>query len=121
MTVRHQLPQFSIVPLWVVEEASARALKLYCILGAKYSTYEKDDFLYAGAHPSQTTLAKDLDCSVSSIQRAIEELIEIGALMIRERFNPDGGQSSNDYIVIVVKDVPSVKKWQKSGAPSLGG
>jgi len=68
-----------------------------------------------GSIASRRTLASDLDCSISTVERAIKELIDIGAMEVEERFEDqdDGSnrQTSNSYTLIVASPVktPRVK------------
>lgn len=82
---------FTIVPEWLLaSEVSDRAVRLYAVLGRHADTEGK-------SFPSRRTLAKQLRCSVSSLDRAVEELGELGAVDISERFTRNGDQTSNLY------------------------
>ena len=49
------------------------------------------------AFPSRNRLSKDLNLSTSTIDRAIVELKNIEAVIVKGRIRPDGGRSSNIY------------------------
>lgn len=49
------------------------------------------------AFPSRNRLSQDLNLSTSTIDRAITELKEIEAVIVKGRIRPDGGRSSNIY------------------------
>jgi hypothetical protein len=74
--------RFSITPEWVLYETiSDKAVRLYCVLArfADNNTHQ--------AFPSRETLAAKMHCSVKSIDRAAQELIEIGAVSKKQRHN----------------------------------
>ena len=53
------------------------------------------------AFPSHKTLAVKTNMSVSSVRRHIDELVNVGALLVRKRYKPEGaGQTSNLYTVV---------------------
>lgn len=86
---------FSVVPTWLVlSDVSDRALRLYAVLAH-----------YAGAKgaawPARSTLARDLRCSVSSIERALRELTALGAVSITQRRDAAGDLTSSLYTVHV--------------------
>jgi hypothetical protein len=81
--------RFSIVPEWLVfSGVSDRALRLYAIL-ARYA--DNDSFQ---AFPSRGLLAKRCNCSLKSVDRAVEELIEFGAIVKKRRIKDNHYQSS---------------------------
>lgn len=85
--------RFSIVPEWVLHSSiSDRALRLYAVL----ARYADNDTLQA--FPSRTLLAKRANCSVKSIDRAIDELLQVGAIEKQRRVK-DGHYQSSLYTV----------------------
>jgi len=85
--------RFSIVPESVLDaEISDRAVRIYAIL-ARYADSETGK-----CFPSRETLAKRARCHWRSIDRAIQELIEIGAIEKHHRKDGDSYQS-NLYVV----------------------
>lgn len=86
----HATP-YAIVPEWVLDaDVSDRAVRLFAIL-ARYADAD------GRAFPGRPKLAKRLRCSSSSIDRAVEELAAIAAVVTTARFRDDGSRSSNDY------------------------
>lgn len=82
-----------MVPEWVLlSDISHSALRLYAVLGlhADYGT-GKTQIL-------RRTLAKKMDCSVDTVDRAVKELLEIGALLTSESFL-ESKQEPNIYTV----------------------
>jgi hypothetical protein len=85
--------RFSIVPQWLLEaETSDRAIRVYALI-AGYADSET-----LTAFPSRETLAKRAGCHVKTIDRAIAELVQIGALTKQQRKNGDE-YSSNLYTI----------------------
>lgn len=74
--------RFSIIPEWITyAEISDKAIRLYSVL-ARYADNQTHE-----AFPSRDTLAAHMHCSAKSVDRATEELINIGAITKRQRHN----------------------------------
>jgi hypothetical protein len=85
--------KFSIVPEWLIDSrCSDKALRLYVVL-ARYA--DNEDMT---AYPGRGTLAKRMGCHRSSVDRAVEELIELGAITKRQRV-ADGKYQSSLYTI----------------------
>lgn len=83
--------RFAQIPEWVLDAAiSDRAVRAYCVL-ARYANSD------SRAHPGRRKMADRMDCSTDSLDRALKELVSIGALEIRPRFRENGDRTSNDY------------------------
>lgn len=81
--------RFSIIPEWVLDaKISDRAIRVYSIL-ARYADNET-----LQAFPSRETLAKRANCHWRSIDRAIEELVTLGAITKQHRRNGESYQSN---------------------------
>jgi len=81
--------RFSIIPEWVMDaDISDRAVRIYSIL----ARYADNDTLQA--FPSRDTLAKRAHCHWRSVDRAIDELITIGAVKKQHRKHGDAYQSN---------------------------
>lgn len=84
---------FAIIPEWVLlAEISSNAVRLYGILNR---------FANSRGHawPSRKTIADQMRCSTATVDRAREELVDIGALTVMARTNDAGDPTSNLYIV----------------------
>ena len=95
--LRHTLPPFAMVPRWIIqhENLTSGAVRVYACL-ADMANRDKNY-----AFPSHKTLAVKTNMSVSSVRRHIDELVNVGALLVRKRFKPEGaGQTSNLYTVV---------------------
>lgn len=90
-TIANDTGYFSIVPEWVLEEASLRALQLYCVL-ARYA--DKG----GGCYPSRKTLAERMSCSDRTVDGALVGLINIKAVTVHSQPG-----HSNHYILHRVK------------------
>lgn len=83
---------FAMVPEWLLAACNSRAVHLYALLH-RYAGKN------GGAYPGRRTLAKQLACSPTSVDRAVAELKAAGALRTKPRVRPDGSQSTNDYVL----------------------
>ena len=95
--LRHTLPPFAMVPRWIIqhENLTSGAVRVYACL-ADMANRDKNY-----AFPSHKTLAVKTNMSVSSVRRHIDELVNVGALLVRKRFKPEGtGQTSNLYTIV---------------------
>jgi len=85
--------KFSIVPEWVIDSGcSDKALRLYVVL----ARYADNDTLTA--YPGRGTLAKRMGCHRASVDRAVEELVKLGAITKTVRVK-DGKYQSSLYTV----------------------
>lgn len=85
---------FSIVPEWVLDaDISSNAIRLYAIL-RRYADASGSCF------PSRATLAGRMRCSRDTVDRAVRELVTIGALEVSSRRTESGDRDSNLYRVI---------------------
>jgi predicted ArsR family transcriptional regulator len=85
-----------MVPRWIIqhENLTSGAVRVYACL-ADMANRDKNY-----AFPSHKTLAVKTNMSVSSVRRHIDELVNVGALYVKERYKQDGaGQTSNIYFV----------------------
>lgn len=91
MSVRSVTGPFAIIPEWLIYHPSVsdRAIRLYATLHRHEGA--------EGAYPSRARLASLLNCSLPSVDRAIDELRAAGALIISSRQRDDGGNTSNLY------------------------
>tara|TARA_R100001460_G_scaffold2077_3_gene7080 strand:- start:148 stop:900 length:753 start_codon:yes stop_codon:yes gene_type:complete len=88
--------RFSIIPEWVLDsDISDKALRVYALL----ARYADNDNLQA--FPSRQTLANRARCSVKSIDRALDELIKLGAIKKQHRVQ-QGVYTSSLFTVIRV-------------------
>jgi len=84
--------KFAIMPEWVIElDISHTAFRLYAVL-ARYA-----DNVTHQAFPSLDTLAERLSCSEKTVRRAIDDLVEHGAITKHNR----GRYNSNLYTVMI--------------------
>lgn len=100
--------KFVIIPEWILlSKVSDKAKVLYGNLW-KYADRETNK-----CFPSRATLAKNMNCSKSSIDRVLKELIDINAVTVQSRPPKDNGANqSNLYTlrtinpVLIDKDIP---------------
>jgi DNA-binding transcriptional regulator YhcF (GntR family) len=55
----------------------------------------------AGNWPSHALLAEESSCSIATVKRALIELRDAGVVEWRQRSTAKGGQTSNEYRLIV--------------------
>lgn len=75
-------------------ELSSKAVSVYLYLCDRANKKEKSCF------PSQKTIARDLNVSLSTVKRAIQELLEREYIHKENRFRENGGKTSNKYFVL---------------------
>ncbi|GAB2859224.1 hypothetical protein GCM10022221_68490 [Actinocorallia aurea] len=95
--VRGRRAPFTQVADWVlVSPATVQARLLYAMLAAHVNVVDGR----RGVWPSRSSLAKLLGfAKTSSVDRYIDELVELGAIDVHPRYRPDGGRSGNLYVV----------------------
>jgi hypothetical protein len=87
---------FAIVPEWLIDSGvSDRALRTYVVL-ARYADADGVGF------PSRTTLAKRVGKSVDTVDRALAELVDVGAIVV-DRRDEQGRQTTNEYRLAFVR------------------
>ena len=75
---------FAIVPEWLLHaEISGNAVRLFAILH-RYANSRLE------AWPSRKTIAAAMRCSTATVDRAREELVEVGALTVIQRTTDAG-------------------------------
>ena len=85
--------KFSIIPEWLLDSGcSDKAIRLYAVL-ARYA--DNDDLT---AYPGRSTLAKRMGCHRATVDRAVEELMELGAITKQLRVQ-DGKYQSSLYTI----------------------
>jgi ribosomal protein S10 len=86
---------FAIVPEYVLfSSVSPNAVRLFAVLN-RYANKRGQ------AWPSRKTLAQLIDVSVATIDRAKDELVELGALTVENRQGPNGDPTTNIYTLVM--------------------
>ena len=102
--------RFSIIPEWILDSSlSDKAIRIYGIL-ARYADNET-----LQAFPSRETLAQRARCHVKSVDRAVRELIEAGAVFKSQRKNGGEWQSN----VYTLRRIPA-KGGRDTSVATLG-
>lgn len=84
--------KFSIIPEWLLDsDVSHKAIRVYAII-ARYA-----DSNTLTAWPARQTIATRANCTVKSVDRAVSELVEIGALSKEIRRDEKGGNHTSLY------------------------
>lgn len=102
---------FGIVPIWLLSAAEPRSVVLFALLAQKAN----DD---NASWPSRSWVAKRLGWSVKTVDRAVADLVEAGALLVEHRRDKAGDPTSNRYVVLFAKP-EGFSEGQ--GSPSDGG
>lgn len=85
--------RFSILPDWVIaSDVSDRAVRIYAVLAG----FADNETLTA--FPSRALLAKRVNSSLKSVDRALRELVDIGAIALEKRIK-DGVYQSSLYTI----------------------
>lgn len=84
----------AVVPRWIVEDKgiSGAAKLVYLTLSSRINRENV-------AWPSHRLMAAETGTSVSTVQRALVELRDLGVLTWRPRRRGDNGQTSNEYVL----------------------
>lgn len=87
-------PSFAIVPEWLLDaDVSAQAIRLYAVLRCYADERGR-------AYPSRALLARRLHVeSKRTVDRALKELVDVGAVAVNARADKAGDQTSNEYVV----------------------
>lgn len=89
-----------------------QAKAVYALLATYADNADRDCF------PRQETMALQLGVSVDTIQRHLKVLEQAGVIEVEARYRPDGGRSSNDYVLVdALTDSPGKGR---TGAVSIG-
>jgi hypothetical protein len=86
--------QFAMVPKWVYTRVTDNtALRVYVYLAGEYCDTDRYCF------PKEETLAKELGCTVRTIQRALRALQDAGALRVIRSRKTNGHWGRNAYVL----------------------
>lgn len=93
--LRAERGPFTMVPDGVLLEAdlSDRAFRLWVILR------RRADYQTGECYPSRSWMAERLRCSRDTVDRAMTELLDLGAVTKESRYDDRGDQTSNLYVV----------------------
>ena len=94
---------FALVPEWLLySDVSAQAIRLYAVL-SRYADQT------GHAYPSRKTLATGLNVrSKDTVDRALKELVDLGAVTVTTRYDQAGDQTSNAYTIRRAAPAPEV-------------
>jgi hypothetical protein len=86
---------FAVIPEWVLDaDISAQAIRLYAVL-RRYADQRTRE-----AHPSRRTLAGRLHVvDLKVVDRALADLVSIGAVEVFERMTEAGDRDANGYMI----------------------
>lgn len=94
---------FAMIPEWVLyADISANAVRLYGVLRRFADQHSGECW------PSRRLLADRCKFSPATVDRALEELVEAGAVTVKGRVTDRGDRTSNLYTVLSVPNSPQV-------------
>lgn len=94
---------FAMIPEWVLyADISANAVRLYGVLRRFADQHSGECW------PSRRLLADRCKFSPATVDRALEELVEAGAVTVKGRVTDRGDRTSNLYTVLSVPNSPPV-------------
>lgn len=84
--------RWGAVPLWLLEsDVSSHAIRIFALLHGRWADKENQ------AWPSRKTIADLIHASVDTVDRAIEQLVDAGAVTVEHRDDDQGDPTSNRY------------------------
>lgn len=84
---------FALIPEWLLySPIGDKALRLYAVL-SRYADQS------GKAWPSRALLGRKMACTTKTIDRALEELAQIGAVKVTGRVRENGQRTSNAYFL----------------------
>ena len=94
---------FAMIPEWVLyADISANAVRLYGVL-RRFADQNSGE-----CWPSRRLLGERCKVSPATVDRALEELVEAGAVTVKGRVTDRGDRTSNLYTVLSVPNSPPV-------------
>ena len=104
-----QAGPFALIPAWVLDSGiSSKAVHLYAVL-ARHADADTHT-----AFPSRARLAQRMHCSLPTVDAAVKELVEAGALAVERRKNGKENLSNLWTIVLVRPGQESLPPSQKN-------
>lgn len=108
---------FVMIPTWLIEKrVTPTAWVLYGTL-AMYGHFQPATGRYVECRPAMATLVQRTGLSETTIKRALEELLSVGAVVRHLRHAPDGGSLPSMYEVIFNEPVENGRGGSVSGPP----
>lgn len=103
--VTSDIGPFAMLPQWILHaDISDRAVRLFAIL-ARHADRDTGE-----AYPSRRTLAQTLKVSRDSVDRALKELVSIGAVEVEPRLDAFGDWTTNLYRLRFVQPVAATMR-----------
>lgn len=93
--VENGIGPFAMVPKWLFASVSDGAVMLYISLWLYISPNDPK----RKAFPSKSSLAKDMSCSIDTVDRRLKELVEARAVTVKKKPSAHGGWPHNIYFL----------------------
>jgi hypothetical protein len=95
---------FALIPEWVLyADISPAAKVVYCVLH-RYANSNGKCF------PSRKSISSKAGIGLSTLDRAIDDLIALEAVKVKRRTSETGSPTSNEYTVIVNRPTPDLNR-----------
>ena len=95
---------FALIPEWVLyADISPAAKVVYCVLH-RYANSNGKCF------PSRKSISAKAGIGLSTLDRAIDDLIALEAVKVKRRTSETGSPTSNEYTVIVNRPTPDLNR-----------
>jgi len=111
-------PRLSIIPGWIITDPRLKGkdLQVLCMLGQNANTR------HGWCRRSQVKLAAALGCARSTVQAAIDRLVDIGAVERQEVVSANGRDSAHWYRVVYDSEVSSsaFHAWDEEDQKEFG-
>jgi hypothetical protein len=111
---------FVMVPVWLAQaDITPQALRVWVILGS-YGTYNVASGTYESIFPSVASAAERAGICESAFQKAVRELVKVGAVERIARYATNGGQLTNVYRMKMGTFVPPSRNVDVGEGPDFG-
>jgi hypothetical protein len=95
---------FALIPEWVLYADTSPAAKVvYCVLH-RYANSNGKCF------PSRKSISGKANIGLSTLDRAIDELVALGAVKVARRTSESGSPTSNEYTVILNRPLSNMDR-----------
>lgn len=111
---------FAVIPAWVGDsDVTDRAFRLYYKLRRRFDRNQHNGGRF---YARRVDLAKELKCSESSLDRAVRELVDLGALRVKHNYLTDKKQwLPSDYLLRTSKPARSARQTASKGGGVVTG
>lgn len=96
---------FAVIPEWVLYgDISPAAVRVFGVL----NRYANSDT--GKCHPSRKSIAQKAKIGLSTVDRSIDELVRLGAVIVRHQKSESGDFTSNEYTLIMNRGLSNLNR-----------